>query len=647
MKDGMRDGLAALSGPRPHRSLPQRLLAASTSTVMPGGETGAWAVLLPALALGVSILAAFEMPSIAAEIAGLVLLMALVGTVFARRTRRALGRSHELVRSLLEHSSELIAVLGEDRRIASVDPALERLLGHEPGALLGVALSELLHPEDEVGLQDGDRSTKRWRLCRADGTWHEVDGSWTDLREDPAVRGYVLTMRDVSSERELRDQLEWQAFHDPLTALPNRPLFEDRVTHSLERVRRYGQEVAMLFIDLDDFKAVNDSVGHHVGDCLLQEFAKRLQGCIRRADTAGRLYGDEFAVLLEGSDAARAASATAQRVHDCLRKPVILEAGEIVLHASIGIATGDAQMTTEELIRNADIAMYAAKSIGKSRSMTFTPSMYQAARKRLQLSGDLRRALPNGEIKLQYQPLVHLSSGRLLGVEALARWRHPSLGELLPNDFIPLAEETGLIISIGRYVLTEACRQMSEWCERHASKFEYVSVNLSVRQFLPEGQIVEDVQAATTAAGLDPSRLMLEITESVLMQEREAIVRDLNRLRNLGVRIAIDDFGTGYSALSYLRDFPIDIVKMDRSFVRDLGEDETDAALIRSVVVLGEALDMKIVAEGIENRTQLDSVSALQCDVGQGYFFSVPLSPEDIDRLLAEQPPAQKLSGSA
>ena len=557
------------------------------------------------------------------------------------------------MRSLLEHSSELIAVIDADHRVTFVTPVVERLLGHQEDALVGVSLTDLVHPEDRLGLGGSDRATKRWRLSRADGSWHEVDGGWTDLRDDPAVRGYVLTMRDVSGQQELRDQLERQAFHDALTGLPNRPLFEDRVKHALERVRRYGQEVAMLFIDLDDFKAVNDSVGHPVGDCLLQEFAKRLQDCIRRADTAGRLYGDEFAVLLEGPEAPQAAAATAQRIHDCLTQPVILEAGEVVLHASIGIATGEAEMATEDLIRNADIAMYAAKSVGKARSMAFTPSMHQAARKRLQLSGDLRRALPNGEIKLQYQPLVQLSSGSLLGVEALARWTHPTLGEVPPSDFIPLAEETGLIISIGRFVLEEACRQMTAWCARHgSSKFDYVSVNLSVRQFRPEGQIVEEVQAATRAAGLDPSRLMLEITESVLMHEREAIVRDLNRLRALGVRIAIDDFGTGYSALSYLRDFPIDTVKMDRSFVRDLGEDEADAALIRSVVELGEALDMKIVAEGIENRAQLDSVSALHCDVGQGYFFSVPVSPEDIDGLLSEQaqqvpPRAQNLSRPA
>ena len=367
MTSGTPDGLSALSGPRLQRSLPQRLLAASASTITPGGDTGAWSVLLPALALGAVVLAALELQQAAAQVVGFVLLVLLLGTVLARRTRRALDRSQQRVRSLLENSSELTAVIDKNQHITFVTPVVERLLGHQEGALVGVPLTDLVHPEDRLGLGGIDRATKRWRLARADGSWHEVDGGWTDLREDPAVRGYVLTMRDVSGQQELRERLEWQAFHDALTGLPNRPLFEDRVTHALERVRRYGQEVAMLFIDLDDFKAVNDSVGHPVGDCLLQEFAKRLSDCIRRADTVGRLYGDEFAVLLEGAEAQQAAAATAQRIHDCLKQPVILETGEVLLHASIGIATGEAEMTTEDLIRNADIAMYAAKSVRQAR----------------------------------------------------------------------------------------------------------------------------------------------------------------------------------------------------------------------------------------------------------------------------------------
>jgi len=634
---GMADGSLTLGGGRARRSLLKRVMDASAATITPGGDSGAWSVLLPAIALVVVVLAGLELRTELAQIGELVLALLLVATVCTRRTRQALDRSQQRVRSLLEHSSELLAVVDEGQRITFLTPTLEELLGYETAELAGSSFLELVHPDERAAMANDPSAMSSWQLARKDGDWHHVQGSWTDLRDDPSVRGHVLTIRDFTAEQELRDQLEWQAFHDTLTGLPNRPLFEDRVKHALERVRRYGLDVAMLFIDLVDFKAVNDSVGHPLGDRLLREFAERLQGCIRRADTAGRLYGDEFAVLLEGPDAEQAAAITAQRIHESLITPVRLQDGEVALNASIGIAMGEASMSTEELIRNADIAMYAAKAVGKARSMTFTPSMHVAALKRLQLSTDLRHALANGEISLKYQPLVQLSDGNLLAVEALARWQHPTLGEIQPSDFIPLAEETGLIIPIGRFVLEQACRQMSDWRQRHsAAKLDYISVNLSVRQFRPEGQIIEDVLAATKAAGLEPTHLMLEITESVLMNDREAIVRDLDRLRGLGVRIAIDDFGTGYSALSYLRDFPIDTVKMDRSFVRDLGEDEADAALIRSVVELGEALDMKIVAEGIENRTQLDSVSALQCDVGQGYFFSVPLNAEAIDGMLSD-----------
>jgi EAL domain-containing protein (putative c-di-GMP-specific phosphodiesterase class I) len=309
------------------------------------------------------------------------------------------------------------------------------------------------------------------------------------------------------------------------------------------------------------------------------------------------------------------------------------------VHASIGVAMLEPDAGAEEMLRNADIAMYAAKSAGKRRSELFRPSMHLAARKRLQLSGDLRRAVNEVQFTVLYQPLIALEERRVVGVEALVRWDHPTLGQIPPADFIPLAEETGLIVPIGRFVLMTACRQAKAWHDQRPDQAPfYVSVNVSTRQFRQSGQVVEHVKEATEAAGLDPSHLMLEITESLLMEDRRAVTRELQELAALGVRIAIDDFGTGYSALGYLREFPIDTVKMDRSFVHDLAHGAGDAALVRSVLELGDALGMQIIAEGIENIRQLESLSTLRCETGQGFHFAPPLTAGDFGRLLADEP---------
>jgi diguanylate cyclase (GGDEF)-like protein/PAS domain S-box-containing protein len=573
-------------------------------------------------------------------VGGLLLTVLLMWIFWARRTRVALAQSERRFRSLVDRSSELVAVLDDHGRVVSATAVFQRRLGHEPSALAGTPLLDLVHPDDREGVdfEVGREEPLHWRLRHADGTWHATEAEWSDLRHDPAVGGFVVTMRDVSDRIELTDRLHHQAFHDGLTGLPNRALFEDRAGHALERLRRNHDGVAVLSIDLDDFKAVNDSLGHPVGDLLLREFALRLAECTRRADTAARFGGDEFGVLVEGPDAMEAAAVVAERVHESLDRPVELDGEELYVHASIGIAAGTAELTAEDLIRNADLAMSAAKTLGKGRTAIFEESMHSAARKRLQLSVDLRRAVHDRELRVAYQPLVRLSDGHLLGAEALLRWNHPTLGDIPPLEFIPLAEENGLIIPIGTFVLREACRQLVAWQREHPENHpDYISVNLSARQFTPEGQIVEDVRAATRDAGMDPARLMLEITESTLMRDRDAIVRDLHALRKMGVRIAIDDFGTGYSALSYLRQLPVDTVKMDRSFVSALGAGSADAALIRSVVELGEALKMQIVAEGIEGQEQLDSVAGLRCEIGQGYFFSPPVFPDGMRLVLDEQ----------
>jgi len=472
------------------------------------------------------------------------------------------------------------------------------------------------------------------------GGWIDVEAVCLDLADDPSVRGTVVTVRDVGERKTLEEQLRHQAFHDPLTNLPNRALFEDRVRHAVARARRHGRGLAVLFVDLDDFKTVNDSLGHAAGDELLCMVAGRLDECTRTSDTVARIGGDEFAVLVEDPEGIAKAEEVAGRLHAALdENPFDVSGYELFMHSSVGIALADHGSSSEDLLRNADMAMYAAKASGKGRTEVFRPTMHMAARKRLQLSGDLRRALRDGHLTVQYQPLVKLDDQRVLGVEALARWNHPTLGEVPPQDFIPIAEETGLIVDLGRWVLGEACRQAKAWQDERSGEVAiYVSVNVSARQFRQPGTVVRQVTEATSESGMDPSLLVLEITESVLMQDRDAVSRELTELQGLGVRVAIDDFGTGYSALSYLREFPIDMVKMDQSFVNDLSRGAGDAALVKSVVELGGALDMQIVAEGIERRDQLDSLSGLDCDLGQGYLFARPLDAAAVTELLNKKP---------
>ncbi len=581
---------------------------------------------------------------------GLILLALLIWTFWAKRSAADAARRERRFQALLKNSSDLVMVVDpEDLTVRYVTPVVERMLGARADAVLGTNLLDLAHPEDREGLastlngasnEEGDGyGAQPWRASHSDGGWIDVEAICLDLTEDPSVRGTVVTVRDVGERKGLEERLRHQAFHDPLTSLPNRALFEDRVRHAVARARRHGRGLAVLFVDLDDFKTVNDSLGHAAGDDLLRQVAERLDECTRAADTVARLGGDEFAVLVEDPEGVGKAEDVAVRMHAALAdKPFQVADHELFMHSSIGIALADAGASSEDLLRNADMAMYAAKASGKGRTETFRSTMHMAARKRLQLSGDLRRALRDNELKVVYQPLVDLKDERVLGVEALARWTHPELGQVPPLDFIPIAEETGLIVELGGWILGEACRQVKRWQDDSPGETAiYVSVNVSARQFRQPGTVVRQVTEATAASGVDPSLLVLEITESVLMQDRVAVSRELAELQGLGVRVAIDDFGTGYSALSYLREFPIDMVKMDQSFVADLTRGDGDAALVRSVVELGGALDMQIVAEGIERRDQLDSLSGLKCDLGQGYFFAHPLDEAAMTELLEDK----------
>jgi len=447
--------------------------------------------------------------------------------------------------------------------------------------------------------------------------------------------------QEINNFPKQLDQLTRQAFQDALTSLPNRALFMDRLAHALARTERRAQHVAVLFLDLDRFKVVNDSLGHGMGDQVLIESSQRLLDCVRPEDTVARLGGDEFAILLEDLDNTEGATSVAQRVTESLEKPFLLDGREVFVTMSVGVALNTRRpITPEELLRDADLAMYRAKGKGKNRYEVFDPATSAPALNRLDLELDLRGALARGEFVLHYQPVVHLGSGRIIEVEALVRWQHRERGLLQPDEFISLMEETGLIIPVGAWVLGEACRQLEEWTAQFQPQPPLtMSVNLSARQLQDPG-LVMVVENALAESHVDPASLKLEITETVVMQDAPATLETLHALKALGVQLAIDDFGTGYSSLGYLKRFPVDTLKIDRSFVQGVALDTEDTAIVRAVISVAKSLNLSVTAEGIETDAQLSQLQSLGCDRGQGYLFARPLAPEPLRLALAALPRA-------
>jgi diguanylate cyclase (GGDEF)-like protein len=423
-----------------------------------------------------------------------------------------------------------------------------------------------------------------------------------------------------------------EAFHDSLTGLPNRALFLDRLQHALDVAARRETELCVLFVDLDRFKAVNDSIGHAAGDELLRAVAERLSVCTRAADTAARFGGDEFAVLLEDDGRGVQPDAVAERIIAAMRRPFDVEGKEVFIGATVGIAHArDASPGADELLRNADLAMYRAKKAGGNRAATYETAMRTALLARIELEADLRHALARDELRLVYQPVVELESGRTVGVEALARWAHPTRGMIPPLTFIPVAEEIGVIGAIGRWVLREACRQLAAW--RLLAPGLVLNVNLSAVQ-LRDDRFAADVEQALRASDLPGQALTLEITESMLLSGDEDTAGRLRRLKALGLSIAVDDFGTGYSSLSYLKQFPVDALKIDKSFVDTVARSTADSTLARTIVELGRGMRLETIAEGIETVEQLERLRMLDCELGQGYHFSVPLDGDELTAYL-------------
>ena len=567
-----------------------------------------------------------------------------------------LQRSEERFRSLVRNASDGVIVLGSDGLVRYQSPAAQRILGLGPDEGVGRPTLDDVHPDDHpivqrafTGVRDaaGSEVAVEFRARHRDGTWRTLEAIVKNLLDDPAVGGLVINFRDITERKALEEQLRHQAFHDVLTGLANRSLFLDRLGHALARAGRGGRPTAVLYLDIDDFKSVNDRLGHGEGDRLLAAIADRLLLATRAGDTVARLGGDEFAIIIEETDPTEAPIAAA-RIRERLVLPFDIGGREIAARASIGIAIQAADTAdAEELLRWADIAMYAAKAQGGDGQVIYEPHLYDATVARMELKADVRGALGRGEMHVAYQPIVDIATGAISGTEALMRWTHPTRGPIPPLEFVAIAEEIGLIQDLGRWILETACRQTRAWQVASGRKDLSISVNLSGRQIGDE-RLAADVAEVLAVTGLAPGHLTLEITESVLVQDVEATVATFRALKGLGVRLAIDDFGTGYSSLSYLRQFPIDTLKIDRSFVGSLDGTDDSTALVRSILSLSSTLRLDTVAEGIETAEQRSALHSLGAHRGQGYLFSRPLEPDAVSDLLAQGlPPAATVAVAA
>ena len=545
------------------------------------------------------------------------------------------GTSDGRFRLLVQHAADIISVVNPEGDIRYQSPSVESILGYRAADMVGTNLFTYLHPDDidrarrSLAELFADPKRTQRTLVRArhvDGSWRHLEGVGANLLHNPEVGGLLLNIRDVTERAELEDQLTHRAFHDPLTGLPNRVFFANKLEDAVETARSEGSDVAVVFLDLDNFKVVNDSLGHQAGDKLLLEVANRLRATLRSTDTVARFGGDEFTFLLEGDATEKGVALVVERIQEALHEPLTVEGHELSAASSMGIAisTPDS-LRPDELLRRADIALYRAKRNGKAQSAIYAGDMKTDSIERLLLEIDLRHALERGELMLYYQPVVELTTGRVTAVESLLRWRHPVRGIVMPADFIPLAEENGMIIQIGLWALERACYQVKAWqADPGIIPSLAVSVNLSARQFR-QSDLVSSIAGILERTGVSPSSLRLEITETVGMEDAEQTMVMLKELRDLGLSIALDDFGMGHSALSYLKRFPVDTLKLDRLFISGLGTDKGDAAIVQASIKLAKDMGLKVTAEGVETRDQIQVLYSLGCDSGQGYFFARPM----------------------
>ena len=567
--------------------------------------------------------------------------------------RRVIARTETLrlqeqfLRNVLDTDPNLIFVKNTEGVFTLANRALASLYGTTPAELVGKTEADFnVNTKEVAQFLEDDRDVIRFRrekfipaevVTDCDGKTHWLQTVKRPLPSpDGSVRQLLGISTDITARKEAESQIAHQAFHDVLTDLPNRALLLNRLEQALARAVRAGDPIGLLFIDLDNFKVINDSLGHEAGDTLLKTIAMRLRGCTRPGDTVARLGGDEFVILLEEISAAGEAEAVAERAVEALRLPFRVEERDIFPSASIGLTLtflGDCRSTTD-LLHDADTAMYQAKLQGKGRYTMFDLSMNTRAQERLELETDMRQAITNEEFVVHYQPIVDMQSGRMTGVEALVRWEHPTRGMISPAKFIPIAEETGMVVPLGHWVLRSACLEARRWQNDFPEAHDFVvSVNLSIRQLL-EKDIVAQIAAVLAETGLAAEHLKLEITESMMLQDTSATIETMTALRGLGVQLAVDDFGTGYSSMSYLTQLPLNTLKIDRSFINRIGVSKADEAIVRALIGLARTLKLSVTCEGIETQEQYTYLQELGCDTGQGFLMHKPLPAAEIEALL-------------
>jgi diguanylate cyclase (GGDEF)-like protein/PAS domain S-box-containing protein len=574
------------------------------------------------------------------------------------RAEQAVTASEQKLGALIRSVQDLIVVIDEDNRIKYANPAAARIWSGSPD--LGCDIFEHMRSEDRESLlmlltslrkQKNLTLTSVIRLRVGSAEWHEYDIILSNLTEEAAVRGIVVTCHDVTERRTYEKSLESLAFRDPLTGLANRAHFLDCLENALARTKVDGTSVAVIFFDLDNFKVVNDSLGHAAGDQVLRVVAERMQGCLRNGDVGARLGGDEFTVLLEGVDGGDTAIMIAKRLQACMREPISLNGRDVIVGGSFGIAIGSSRKeSASDLLRKADVAMYDAKANGKNTCSVFNERLDSTAMQRLELESELRQALARDELRIYFQPIVSLKDRRIQGVEALVRWQHPRRGLLAPSEFIPLAESTGLIVDVGCRVLEESFRCVHEWQAAGAEPL-MLGINYSSRQ-LQHADFVDTFLDAARRHGVDPSCVTIEITESNLIEDPDGTGAKLGRLRQEGVHVAIDDFATGYSSVKYLKQFPVDVLKIDRSFVAEIAKDSRDQDVARAVIALARAFDLGVIAEGVETEEQAAVLLRLGCGHAQGYLFAAPMPAADCRAMMlalrhAEWPCRREVERSA